>query len=128
MKKRKVFLSMLSILLSAVLMFSVFSTNIFKNDAVADVKLYNVSGKLTEIKEEFLNIFYDEKNTNRENSEVNEPLPQVYVGGYPIGLKLYADGVVIVGTEAVDTENGFVNTAERAGLKLGDIIKKVNCT
>lgn len=119
---------MLSILLSAALMFSVFSSEIFKNDAVADVKLYNVSGKLTEIKEDFLNIFYDEKDVKREKSEVTEPLPQVYVGGYPIGLKLYADGVVIVGTEAVDTENGLVNTAERAGLKLGDIIKKVNGT
>ena len=119
---------MLSILLSAALMFSVFSSESFKNDAVADVKLYNVSGKLTEIKEDFLNIFYDEKDVKREKSEVTEPLPQVYVGGYPIGLKLYADGVVIVGTEAVDTENGLVNTAERAGLKLGDIIKKVNGT
>ncbi|MEE1504708.1 MAG: hypothetical protein UGF89_10760, partial [Acutalibacteraceae bacterium] len=61
MKKRKVFLSMFSIILSAILMFSVFSSEIFKNDAVADVKLYNVSGKLTEIKDDFLNIFNDNK-------------------------------------------------------------------
>ncbi len=117
---------MFSILLSAVIMFSVFSSEIFKNDAVADVKLYNVSGKLTEIKDDFLNIFNDEKNINSKNREITKPLPQVYIGGYPIGLKLYADGVVIVGTESVDTENGFVNTAEKAGLKIGDIIKKVN--
>lgn len=128
MKKRKIFLSMLSIILSAFLMFSVFSSQIFKNDAVADVKLYNVSGKLTEIKDDFLNIFSDDKDVNSQNREATEPLPQVYVGGYPIGLKLYADGVVIVGTEAVDTENGLVNTAEKAGLKIGDIIKKVNGT
>lgn len=126
MKKRKVFLSMFSIILSAILMFSVFSSEIFKNDAVADVKLYNVSGKLTEIKDDFLNIFNDNKEKRYENREITEPLPQVYIGGYPIGLKLYADGVVIVGTEAVDTENGLINTAEKAGLKLGDIIKKVN--
>lgn len=125
MKKSKVFLSMLSIILSAFLMFSVFSSGIFKYDAVADVKLYNVSGKLTEIKDDFLNIFND-NNGNSEKQKSQKPLPQVYVGGYPIGLKLYADGVVIVGTEAVDTENGFVNTAENAGLKIGDIIKKVN--
>ena len=116
---------MLSIILSAFLMFSVFSSGIFKYDAVADVKLYNVSGKLTEIKDDFLNIFND-NNGNSEKQKSQKPLPQVYVGGYPIGLKLYADGVVIVGTEAVDTENGFVNTAENAGLKIGDIIKKVN--
>ena len=126
MKKSKVFLSMFSILLSAVLMFSVFSSGIFINDAAADVKLYNVSGKLTEIKDDFLNIFSDNKDVNKEKREITQPLPQVYVGGYPIGLKLYADGVVIVGTEAVDTENGLVNTAEKAGLKIGDIIKKVN--
>ena len=126
MKKSKVLLSMLSIILSAVLMLSVFSTDIFKNEATADVKLYNVSGKLTEIKDDFLNIFNDNKGKDREKRESTEPLPQVYIGGYPIGLKLYADGVVIVGTEAVDTENGPVNTAEKAGLKLGDIIKRVN--
>ena len=109
-------------------MFSIFSSEIFKNDLVADVKLYNVSGKLTEIKDDFLNIFNDNNAGNNEKREITEPLPQVYVGGYPIGLKLYADGVVIVGTEAVDTENGLVNTAEKAGIKIGDIIKKVNGT
>lgn len=117
---------MLSILLSAFLMFSVFSSGIFINDATADVKLHNVSGKLTEIKEDFLNIFNDDGVSDDGRREVSEQLPQVFVGGYPIGLKLYADGVVIVGTEAVDTKNGFVNTAEKAGLMLGDIIKKVN--
>lgn len=117
---------MVSIILSAFLMFSVFSSEIFKNDAVADVKLYNVSGKLTEIRDDFLNIFNQNNEINNEKRQVAEPLPEVYIGGYPIGLKLYADGVVIVGTEAVDTENGHVNTAEKAGLKLGDIIKKVN--
>lgn len=128
MKKSKVFLSMVSIILSAVLMFSVFSSGIFINDSVADVKLYNVSGKLTEIKEDFLNIFDNKNDADYEKKEISQPLPQVYIGGYPIGLKLYADGVVIVGTEAVDTEKGLVNTAEKAGLKLGDIIKKVNGT
>ena len=81
MKKRKIFLSMVSIILSAVLMFSVFSSEIFKNDAVADVKLYNVSGKLTEIKDDFLNIFNDDKHENNEKREATKNLPQVYVGG-----------------------------------------------
>ncbi len=117
---------MLSIILSAVLMLSVFSTDIFRNEATADVKLYNVSGKLTEIKDDFLNIFSESKDESAEKNQVSQILPEVYIGGYPIGLKLYADGVVIVGTEAVDTENGPVNTAERAGLRLGDIIKKIN--
>ena len=117
---------MLSIVLSSVLMLSVFSSGIFENDTVADVKLYNVSGKLTEIKEDFLNILNYNNDGNSEKRELTEQLPQVFIGGYPIGLKLYADGVVIVGTEAVDTVDGLVNTAEKAGLKLGDIIKKIN--
>lgn len=117
---------MLSIVLSSVLMLSVFSSGIFENDTVADVKLYNVSGKLTEIKEDFLNILNYNNDGNSEKRESTEQLPQVFIGGYPIGLKLYADGVVIVGTEAVDTMDGLVNTAEKAGLKLGDIIKKIN--
>ena len=118
---------MLSIVLSSVLMLSFFSSALFENDTAADVKLYNVSGKLTEIKDDFLNILNNNNDDiSGEKRVESEPLPQVYIGGYPIGLKLYADGVVIVGTEAVDTANGPVNTAEKAGLKLGDIIKKIN--
>ncbi len=126
MKKSKLFLSMLSILLSSILMFSVFSTELYKNDAVADVKLNNVTGKIQEIKDDLLNIFTSDEKQNRLNNQQRRDFPFVYAGGYPIGLKLYADGVVIVGTEAVDTQKGIINTAEKAGLKLGDIIKKIN--
>lgn len=124
MKKSKLFLSMVSIVLSTVLMFSVFSSDIFKSTAPADVKLSNVSGRFAEFKNEIINIFGNSE-TREPNNESNN-LPQVYLGGYPIGLKLYADGVVVVGTEAVDTKSGFVNTAQKAGLKLGDVIKKVD--
>ena len=116
---------MLSIILASVLMFSVFTSDLFKNDTVADVKLNNVTGKIQEIKNNFFNIFNDDKD-NKAINEQNKQLPMVYCGGYPIGLKLYADGVVVVGTESVDTENGLVNTAEKAGIKLGDIIKTIN--
>ena len=126
MKKSKIFLSMFSILLSAILMFSVFTSELFKNDATADVKLYNVSNKLSEIKDDFFNIFNGETQINERKIPNDQPMPKVFIGGYPIGLKLYADGVVVVGTEPIDTENGLVNTAEKAGLKIGDVIKKVN--
>ncbi|MGN1315656.1 MAG: SpoIVB peptidase [Acutalibacteraceae bacterium] len=125
MKKSKLMLSMFSIVLSAIMMFSVFSSDIFKNSATADVKLGNVSGKIAEFKDGLFNIFYNTEETTQTKNK-NSELPLVYLGGYPIGLKLYADGVVIVGTEAVDTATGPVNTAEKAGLRLGDIIKKVN--
>ena len=61
-----------------------------------------------------------------ENDDAPFVTETVRLGGYPIGLKLYADGVVVVGTEAVDTENGEVNSAEKAGIRVGDIIKNVN--
>ncbi len=128
MRKSKIFISLLSVVLSSILMFSIFSSEIFRIDAAADVKLNGVSGRISEIKDDFLNIFNDDSINKEEKNIASQLLPYVYVGGYPIGLKLYADGVVIVGTEAVDTENGPVNTAQKAGLKLGDIIKKVNGT
>ena len=111
----------------AALMFTVFSSAAFKNSAVADVKLSGVSGKLYKFGESIIDAIYDEEKvvpiepkTETANQE------KVRLGGYPVGLKLYADGVVVVGTESVDTSEGEVNTAEDAGLKIGDIIKKVN--
>ncbi len=126
MKKSKTLLSLFSLLLCASLMFGVFTSSAFKDTAVADVKLQGVSGKLYRLGEDILDAIYD-KNENKtdkiDNKTINE---KVLLGGYPVGLKLYADGVIVVGTEAVDTSTGDVNTAEKAGLIIGDVIKKVN--
>jgi stage IV sporulation protein B len=70
-------------------------------------------------------IFGFSKDNDRKISDFASD-EKVYLGGFPIGLKLYADGVIIVGTEPVDTKNGVVDTALRSGLRIGDIIKKVN--
>ncbi|MBE6685676.1 MAG: SpoIVB peptidase [Ruminococcaceae bacterium] len=51
---------------------------------------------------------------------------EVYVGGMPVGIKLYTDGILISGTSEVDTKSRNVNPGELAGLKAGDIIKKIN--
>lgn len=53
---------------------------------------------------------------------------QVYVSGESFGIKLYTDGVMIVGTKDVDTKNGKVNPAKEAGLEKGDIIIEINNT
>lgn len=50
----------------------------------------------------------------------------VVLGGELFGVKLYTDGVIVVDTDVVETENGKENPAEKAGLKVGDIIKTVN--
>ena len=43
-------------------------------------------------------------------------------GGTPFGLRLYTNGVVIVGMDSVETKEGSVNPAKEAGLKEGDVI------
>ena len=46
--------------------------------------------------------------------------------GTPFGVKMLTDGVVVVGTAEVDGENGSINPAENAGIKVGDIIVSIN--
>lgn len=50
----------------------------------------------------------------------------VTVGGEIFGVRLYTRGVLIVGSEEIETDSGPVNPAERAGLKKGDIILMIN--
>ncbi|MGN1443340.1 MAG: SpoIVB peptidase [Acutalibacteraceae bacterium] len=50
----------------------------------------------------------------------------VVVSGSIFGLRIYTDGVLIVGTQEVETQNGKVNPAENAGIKKGDRIISIN--
>ncbi|MGN1420888.1 MAG: SpoIVB peptidase [Eubacterium sp.] len=51
---------------------------------------------------------------------------KVYVSGESFGIKLYTDGVIVVGTKDVDTANGTCNPAKEAGIEKGDIIIEIN--
>ena len=53
---------------------------------------------------------------------------QVYVSGEVFGIKLYTDGVIVVGMQSVQTEDKKVSPAADAGIKVGDIIVSVNNT
>ena len=57
-------------------------------------------------------------------SEVKET--EVIPGGTPFGVKLLTQGVMVVGLNAIDSEDGLKNPAKDAGLKIGDIITAVN--
>lgn len=46
--------------------------------------------------------------------------------GTAFGIKMYTDGVVIIGTGEVESENGVINPAEKAGIKVGDVIVSIN--
>lgn len=48
--------------------------------------------------------------------------------GRAVGIKLFSDGVVVVGTSEVATEAGQVNPAKDCGLREGDIITHINST
>lgn len=52
--------------------------------------------------------------------------PTVRVCGTPFGIKLYTDGVLIVGLTAVDSAYGAVNPASQAGLEIGDRLLSIN--
>lgn len=46
--------------------------------------------------------------------------------GTPFGIRLFTNGVMVVGTSDIPTEKGMVNPAACAGIKTGDIIQKIN--
>lgn len=50
----------------------------------------------------------------------------VIVGGDIFGLKIYSDGVMVVGTGSVDTPDGAQSPAENAGIRKGDIILEID--
>ncbi len=51
---------------------------------------------------------------------------EVAVLGTPFGLKVYTEGVLVVGFSDVETKNGTENPAKNCGIKVGDVILSVN--
>lgn len=62
----------------------------------------------------------------KEVTLIEQDEKTVLVSGEVFGIKLYTDGVIIVGTQSVDGENGRVNPAEACGLQVGDVIISIN--
>lgn len=52
----------------------------------------------------------------------------VTIGGDIFGIKLYTNGVIVVSTDTIETDEGSVNPAKEADLRIGDIIISVNGT
>lgn len=62
------------------------------------------------------------KNVNVEVVERKLLIP----GGMPFGIKMFTDGVMVVGMSNIQTQNGIENPAKDAGIRIGDIITSIN--
>ncbi|MDD6808146.1 MAG: SpoIVB peptidase [Oscillospiraceae bacterium] len=74
----------------------------------------------------FLCFFINESNNNVPVSTPISTRKYVVVSGEPFGIRLYTDGIVIVGTNDVITKNGKENPAKNCNLAVGDVIKAIN--
>lgn len=54
------------------------------------------------------------------------PASQVVVSGAPFGIKMFTEGVMVVGLSDIPTAGTTVNPARDAGIKVGDIIEKID--
>lgn len=46
--------------------------------------------------------------------------------GVPFGIKMFTEGVIVVGMSDVDTDHGLLNPAKLCGIQIGDIVTKVS--
>lgn len=101
----------------------VFGFNFFniKIDSNLDVSRNNNESIQQEAEIELFNII-PVKNIQITNSKRKYVVP----GGEIFGIKLYTDGIIVVDTDVVETNNGIVNPAEKSGLLIGDVIKKID--
>ena len=74
----------------------------------------------------FKNDNEEPSNNNSVTKNQNNAEALVYLGGFPIGIKLYCDGVVVVDTQNVETSGAVLNPAQKAGILKGDIIKSID--
>ena len=128
---KKVFKSFVAIFSSFLILITIVgngsvSQAVTSNSVEADVK-----GKLSDFSFSLIESYF--KNGNEEPSDNNSVTKNqnnaetlVYLGGFPIGIKLYCDGVVVVDTQNVETSGAFLNPAQKAGILKGDIIKSID--
>lgn len=61
------------------------------------------------------------KSTYAKSSDI-----KVYPGGQPIGIKLNTKGALVIALSDIETTEGIVSPATKAGIQIGDSILKVN--
>lgn len=74
-----------------------------------------------DVQVDLINVF------GRKSAEETSAQRQYAVpGGVPFGIRMYTEGVVVVGVDEVQTEKGSVCPAREAGLQKGDSILKID--
>ena len=99
------------------------------SNAIASNSIKNdIRDKLTRISDNLIENFSDDYNspTNSSSAKTEKNTEYVYIGGFPIGIKLYCDGVIVVDTQNVETSGVYENPAQKAGIMKGDVIKSID--
>lgn len=92
-----------------------------KNQLTVEKNASSIVGRSYESEVKFLGIFpVKDATVHVMNRQYIVP------SGEPFGIKIYTQGVVVVGSAEVDTEQGMTNPGKNAGIKMGDIIDSIN--
>lgn len=129
--KKTVAKSFVSIFSMLFLLAVIVNGNVITEAVTSNANKTDIKDKLTDFGTSFIKNYFYSENTESDinNSSVkiqNNTNQSVYLGGFPIGIKLYCDGVIIVDTQDVETSGNYENPAQKAGLLKGDIIKSID--
>jgi len=129
-----------------ILLLMLFATKLIVNIKIPDV-FYSVdNNEITfnsalpfldfKIKPKSGSVRASEKEYDADLTILNIPLKNIKVKlierqyvipyGIPFGAKIFTNGVMIVNTSIIETEQGDTNPSEKSSLKKGDVILKVN--
>lgn len=97
-------------------------------------KTFNYSNIFTHISENNTIENINFKNNEKFNGEVlsvnttkTKSDPKIYLGGYPVGIKMNTEGLLVVGFSDIEIDKTKMDSpALKAGIRIGDSILKVN--
>lgn len=128
---KKVFKSFVAIFSSFLILTLVVGTGSVSQAVTSNSVETGLKNKISDFSFSFIENYF--KNGNEEPSTNNSVTKNeknaetlVYLGGFPIGIKLYCDGVVVVDTQNVESSGAVLNPAQKAGILKGDIIKSID--
>ena len=98
----------------------------FGNNITANIeeKTVNVGGEKISFKTLIFKLFGFIPIRRIEANIIDEK--EVYIGGCPIGFSIDVDGLIVIGSNSILTEQGPVDTVENSEIKKGDIITSIN--